>query len=87
MLLKLLKLCCWAVDCSKLLCALESSSFVEAVESAVGAVESVVKAVDCCGLFCVLETEASFVEAVESLLLKLLSLLLKLIVILCSREL
>ncbi len=32
-----------AVDCSKLLCALESSSFVEAVES-------VVEVVDCCSL-------------------------------------
>ena len=37
---------------------LESSSFVEAVES-------VVKAVDCCRLLCALES-SSFVEAVES---------------------
>ncbi len=43
----------------KLLCALESSSFVEAVESAV------VGAVDCCTLLCALES-SSFVEAVES---------------------
>ncbi len=40
------------------LCALESSSFVEAVES-------VVEAVDCCRLLCALES-SSFVEAVES---------------------
>ncbi len=38
------------VDCCRLLCALESSSFVKAV--VVKAVESVVvKAVDCCRLF------------------------------------
>ena len=37
-----------AVDCCKLLCALESSSFVEDVESVV------VKAVDCCRLLCAL---------------------------------
>ena len=37
-----------AVDCCKLLCALKSSSFVEAVESVV------VKAVDCCRLSCAL---------------------------------
>ena len=37
-----------AVDCCKLLCALESSSFVEAVESIS------VKAVDCCRLLCAL---------------------------------
>ena len=37
-----------AVDCCKLLCTLESSSFVEAVESVV------VKAVDCCRLLCAL---------------------------------
>ncbi len=52
-----------AVDCCKLLCALESSRFVEAVESV--AVESVVKAVDCCMLLCALES-SSFVEIVES---------------------
>ena len=46
------------VDCCKLLCALESSSFVEAVES-------VVEAVDCCKLLCALES-SSFVEAVKS---------------------
>ena len=51
-----------AVDCCKLLCALESSRFVEAVESVV---ESVVKAVDCCMLLCALES-SSFVEIVES---------------------
>ena len=38
-----------AVDCCRLLCALESSSFVEAVES-------VVEAVDCCRLLCALES-------------------------------
>ncbi len=48
-----------AVDCCKLLCALESSSFVEAVESVV------VEAVDCCKLLCALES-SSFVEAVKS---------------------
>ena len=36
-----------AVDCCRLLCALESSSFVEAVES-------VVESVDCCRLHYVL---------------------------------
>ena len=46
------------VDCCRLLCALESSSYV-------GTVESVVKAVDCCRLLCALEN-SSFVEAVES---------------------
>ena len=39
------------------LCALESSSFVEAVES-------VVEAVDCCRLLCALES-SKFVEAVD----------------------
>ena len=44
-----------AVDYCRLLWALESSSFVEAVESVVvEAVESVVKAVDCCRLLCTL---------------------------------
>ncbi len=45
-----------AVDCCKLLCAVESSSFVEAVgHVVVEAVESViVKAVDCCRLLCTL---------------------------------
>ncbi len=46
-----------AADCCRL-CALESSSFV-------GAVESVVEAVDCCRLLCALGS-SSFVEAVES---------------------
>ena len=45
------------------LCALESSSFVEAVESVV------VEAVDCCRLLCALES-SSFVEAVESVVVK-----------------
>ena len=46
------------------LCALESSSFVEAVESVVEDVESVVvKAVDCCRLLCHQEN-FSFVESV-----------------------
>ncbi len=40
-----------------LLCALESSSFVEAVKS-------VVKAVDCCRILCALES-SSFVKTVE----------------------
>ena len=61
-----------AVDCCRLLCALESSSFVEAVESVVGAVDccrldyssSYVEAVDCCRLLCTLENSC-FVEAVE----------------------
>ena len=44
-----------AVDCCRLLCALESSSFVEAVESVV------VEAVDCCRP----DYSSSFVEAVE----------------------
>ncbi len=61
------------------LCALESYSFVEAVESVVEDVESVVKAVDCCRLLCAL------------VLLKLLNLLwLKMLIvigyIMCSRE-
>ena len=77
-----------AVDCCRLLCALESSSFVEAVES-------VVEAVDCCRLLCALGS-SRFVEAVESVvakavdcctplcalvLLKLLNLLLKLLIV------
>ena len=37
-----------AVDCCKLLCAIESSSFVKVVESVV------VADVDCCRLHCVL---------------------------------
>ncbi len=45
------------------LCALESSSFIEAVESVV------VEAVDCCRLLCALES-SSFVEAVESVVVK-----------------
>ena len=49
-----------AVDCCKLLCALESSSFVEAVESVV------VKAVDCCRLLYAIES-SSFIKAVESI--------------------
>ncbi len=75
------------VDCCRLLCTLESSCFVvavEAVESVVEAVESAgVKAVDCCRLFCALES-SSFVKAVESvvIILKLLSLLmLKLLIV------
>ena len=72
------------VDCCRLLCTLESSCFVVAVESVVEAVESaVVKAVDCCRLFCALES-SSFVKAVESvvIILKLLSLLmLKLLIV------
>ncbi len=43
------------MDCCKPLCALESSSFVEAVESVV------VKAVDCCRL----DYGSSFVEDVD----------------------
>ncbi len=41
------------VDCCRLLCAIESSSFVEAVES-------VVEAVDCCRLLYLIE-RSSFV--------------------------
>ena len=51
-----------------LLCALESSSFVEAMcteSSFVEAVESIIEAVDCCRLLCALES-SNFVEAVES---------------------
>ncbi len=44
-----------AVDCCRLLCALESSTFVE----------SVVQAVDCCRILCALES-SSFVQTVES---------------------
>ena len=58
-----------AVDYCRLLWALESSSFVEAVESAVEAVESVVKAVDCCRLVCAI------------VVLKMLNLLLKLLIV------
>ncbi len=43
------------VDCCRLLCAIESSSFVEAVESVV-----VVEAVDCCRLLYAIES-SSFV--------------------------
>ena len=62
-----------AVDCCRLLCALESSSFVEAVES-------VVKAVDCCRLLCAL----IFLKLLNLFLLKML-----IVVgyIMCSREL
>ena len=57
-----------AVDCCRLLWALESSSFVEAVESVVvEAVESViVKAVDCCRQ----AVGSVVVEAVESVIVK-----------------
>ncbi len=41
------------VDCCRLLCAIESSSFVEAIES-------VVEAVDCCRLLYLIE-KSSFV--------------------------
>ena len=63
-----------AVDCCRLLCALESSSFVEAVESVV------VKAVDCCRLLCAL----IFLKLLNLFLLKML-----IVVgyIMCSREL
>ncbi len=96
LLLKLLNLFfVEAVDCWKLLCALKSSSCVEAVES-------VVEAVDCCKLLCALESSnfveavGSVVEAIESVvakavdcyrllcapvLLKLLNLLLKLLIV------
>ena len=43
------------VDCCRLLCAIESSCFVEVVKS-------VVEAVDCCRLLCALES-SSFVES------------------------
>ncbi len=55
-----------AVDCCRLLCVLENSSFIEAVES-------VVKAVDCCRLHYVLYRAL--------VLLKLLNLLLKLLIV------
>ena len=42
------------VDCCRLLCAIESSSFVEAIESVV------VEAVDCCRLLYAIES-SSFV--------------------------
>ena len=45
-----------------LLCALESSTFVEAVKS-------VVKAVDCCRILCALES-SSFVKTVESVVVE-----------------
>ena len=54
-----------AVDCCRLLCAIESSNFVEAVES-------VVEAVDCCRLLYAIE---------RSRLFKLLNLLLKLLIV------
>ncbi len=44
-----------AVDCCRLLCALESSTFVE----------SVVQAVDCCRILCALESSSS-VQTAES---------------------
>ena len=40
------------VDCCRLLCAIESSSFVEAIESVV------VEAVDCCRLLYVIESSS-----------------------------
>ncbi len=62
-----------AVDCCRLLCALERSSFVKAV--VVKAVESVaVEAVDCFKLLCAL------------VLLKLLNLLLKMLITICALE-
>ena len=51
-----------AVDCCRLLCALESSTFVEAVKS-------VVQAVDCCRLLCALESSC-FVKTVESVVVE-----------------
>ncbi len=65
-----------AVDCCRLLCALESSSIVKTVES-------VVEDVDCCRLHYVLYRAL--------VLLKQLNLLLKMLIvvgyIMCSREL
>ena len=77
---KLSNLLLLKVDCCV---AIESSSFVQAVESVV------VEAVDCCRLLCVIES-SRFVEAL--VLLKLLNLLLlKLLIvvgyIMCFREL
>ena len=63
-----------AVDCCRLLCALESSSYVEAVESVV------VKAVDCCRLLCAL-------TLLKLLNLFLLKMLIVVGYIMCSREL
>ena len=66
-----------AVECCRLLCALESSSFVKTVESVV------VEDVDCCRLHYVLYRTL--------VLLKQLNLLLKMLIvvgyIMCSREL
>ncbi len=53
-----------AVDCCRLLCAIESSNFVEAVES-------VVEAVDCCRLLYAIERSSLF-KLLNLLLLKLL---------------
>ena len=46
-----------AVDCCRLLCALENSTFVAKAD------ESIVKAVDCCRLLCALYS-STLVEAV-----------------------
>ncbi len=75
MLLKLLNLLLKLLIVNRLLFALESSSFVEAVES-------VVEAVDCCSLYYVLERAL--------ILLKLLNPLLKMLIvvgIMCPKEL
>ena len=61
-----------AVDCCRLLCARESTSFVEAVES-------VVEAVDCCRLLCAL-------VSLKLLNLLLLNMLIDVGYIMCSRE-
>ena len=63
-----------AVDCCRLLCALESSCYVEAVESVVA------KAVDCCRLLCAL-------ILLQLLNLFLLKTLIVVGYIMCSREL
>ena len=52
------------VDCCRLLCAIESSNFVEAVQS-------VVEAVDCCRLLYLTERSSLF-KLLNLLLLKLL---------------
>ena len=65
-----------AVAYCRLLCALESSTFVEAVKS-------VVQAVDCCRLLCALESSC-FVKTVESVVVEMLIVI---GYITCSREL
>ncbi len=55
-----------AVDCCRLLCAIETSSFVEVVESVV------VADVDCCRLHCLLYRALVLLKLLNLLLFKLL---------------